>query len=235
MDHTPGQGQYRDLEMFRKTLKGYRDLTDTEIDQIVEKHQSQEKISLETIRELSNLAIENGISVASHDDDTVEKVALVKDFGTSISEFPITIEVARAAKEAGLFTIVGAPNVLLGGSHSGNLSAEDAILEGVAHILCSDYYPAAMLHSIFQLHQKYPDRLSLSELVRLVSLHPAQAVGMGEDHGSIEVGKKADIFLVEMIPGFQAGEQAQSPAVRNVWIDGEPVYSAQYRQGEKHG
>lgn len=195
MDHSPGQGQYRDLEIYRDTLKGYRkDISDDEINFILENHKNKEKLTLENIKELVELGCENGISVASHDDDTVEKLDLVKSMGVNISEFPIKLEVAKKAHEKGMFTVAGAPNVLLGGSHSGNLSAAEGILKGYIDVLCSDYYPQGMLHSVFILSEKYG--LDLCEMFKLITLNPAKAVGIDNEFGSIQKGKKADILII---------------------------------------
>lgn len=195
MDHSPGQGQYRDLEIYRDTLKGYRkDISDDEINSILENHKNKEKLTLENIKELIELGRENGISVASHDDDTVEKLDLVKGMGVNISEFPIKLEVAKKAREKGMFTVAGAPNVLLGGSHSGNLSAAEGVLKGYIDILCSDYYPQGMLHSVFILSEKYG--LDLCEMFKLITLNPAKAVGIDKEFGSIQKGKKADILII---------------------------------------
>ncbi len=220
MDHTPGQGQYRDIEMYRSTLRGYQDLTDAELDRIVSETQGSQKLTLERISEIARTARERGIAVASHDDDSVEKLAFVQSFGTTISEFPITLEVARAAKARGLHTIAGAPNVLLGGSHSGNLSAEEAIADGCVDILCSDYYPAAMIHAIFSLHERRG--IPLHELVNLVTINPARAVLMDGEIGSIDIGKKADVLVIKRLEsGF--------PVVANAIVDGKEVFSSRYR------
>jgi alpha-D-ribose 1-methylphosphonate 5-triphosphate diphosphatase len=221
MDHSPGQGQYRDLEIYRKTLKGYRDMTDAEVDRLIEERMNTAKLSESRIRELASLAREHGISIASHDDDSVEKLALVSSFGSTISEFPISLEVAREARRMGMKTVAGAPNVLLGGSHAGNLSAREAILDGAIDILCSDYYPAAILHSIFKLHRE--DGLGLAALVRMATLNPARAVGLGGELGSIELGKKADLIVVETIDdGF--------PVCSSVLVEGRLVISSHYRR-----
>lgn len=118
MDHSPGQGQYRNLEIYRKTLKGYKKITDKEIDKVIASRQGSEKMTLVMIQDIAELAHSQNIAIASHDDDTTEKIEFLKQFGATISEFPITIEVAKAAKAAGMLTLVGAPNILLGGSHS---------------------------------------------------------------------------------------------------------------------
>ncbi|WP_289142855.1 phosphonate metabolism protein PhnM [uncultured Brevibacillus sp.] len=220
MDHTPGQGQYRDLEVYRKTIKGYSDIPDEEIEAIIANHQSKGKITIDGIRDIAEMANEIAITIASHDDDSIEKLDLVQSFGANISEFPITLEIAKKAKEKGMFTIAGAPNILLGGSHSGNLSAAEAIQNDCIDILCSDYYPAAMLHSIFELNKRYD--LDLAEMFKLVTINPAKAVRLDEEIGSIQEGKKADLLIIEKIePDF--------PVITAVFVDGELVQKTNYR------
>ncbi|RNB83999.1 phosphonate metabolism protein PhnM [Brevibacillus nitrificans] len=220
MDHTPGQGQYRDLEMYRKTIKGYGNMTDEEIETMIANRQSQSKMTIEGIREVAEMAQEVAISIASHDDDSIEKVELVQTFGATISEFPITLEIAKKAKEQGMHTIAGAPNVMLGGSHNGNLSAAEAIQNDYIDILCSDYYPAAMLHAIFELNKSYG--LDLAEMFKLITINPAKAVGLDQEIGSIQEGKKADLLIIEKIdPDF--------PVITAVFVDGELVQKTNYR------
>ncbi|MFK3936177.1 phosphonate metabolism protein PhnM [Alkalihalobacillus sp. NPDC078783] len=197
MDHTPGQGQYRDLEVYRDTLKGYRDLTDEEVHTIVEERMQTPVLTLERLKEVSEFAQKHDIRVASHDDDDVQKIDLVKEIGTTISEFPITLDVAKKAKECDLQVIVGAPNILLGGSHSGNLSAATAIQEGCADILCSDYYPSALLHAVFALHEQYG--VELHKAFHLVTRNPAKAVGIEHEIGTIKPGLKADLLVIEKL------------------------------------
>lgn len=220
MDHTPGQGQYRHLEIYRNTVKGYNNLSDSSIDVLIHKHQTKEKLSIEDIKEIAQLAHEHGIAVASHDDDSLEKLELVHSFGTTISEFPITLDVARRAKAIGMYTIAGAPNVLLGGSHSGNLGAAEAILNQSIDILCSDYYPAAMLHSIFELVEKYG--MDLVDMMKLVTINPAKAVKMDEEIGSIREGKKADLLIIEKI-------NDHFPVITGVFVDGKLIQKTNYR------
>jgi len=220
MDHTPGQGQYRNLEIYRDTLKGFRNMSNEEANVLIAESITKEKITLEQIKEIAQIALENNIAIASHDDDEIEKLSLVKSYGTTISEFPTTIEVARKAKELGLWTIAGAPNVLLGGSHSGNLSASEAIQEQTIDILCSDYYPASLLHSLFKLSDEFGQ--DLHQMFQLVTLNPAKAVKIDDEVGSIKEGKKADIIIIEkMDDGF--------PVVTASIVDGKLITRTMYR------
>ena len=219
-DHSPGQGQYRNLEIYRKTLKGYKKITDNEIDKVIAARQGSEKMTLAMIQDIAELAHRKNIAIASHDDDTLEKIEFLKQFGATISEFPITIEVAKAAKAAGMLTLVGAPNILLGGSHSGNMSAAQAINEGVVDILCSDYYPAALLHAIFIMHEQYGQ--DLAKMFRLVTLNPAVAVKMDREIGSIVPGKKADVLIINKIEG-------DFPVITCVMVDGKVITQTNYR------
>ncbi len=221
MDHTPGQGQYRDLSLYRKTLKGYNNLSDQEIDTIIVSHQQKDKVSYDQLQELCELARHNHISVASHDDDSDESVDLVCELGVTISEFPVTLDVAKTARSRGLMTMAGAPNILLGGSHSGNLSAAEAILDGSIDILCSDYYPAAMLQAVFQMHLQH--HLDLPSLIRLVTANPARAVQVEADYGTIAPGKKADLLVVDL-------RENKYPVVKTALVDGQPMLRTCYRQ-----
>jgi alpha-D-ribose 1-methylphosphonate 5-triphosphate diphosphatase len=220
MDHSPGQGQYRNLEIYRKTLKGYRDLTDKEVDTIIDYHGSKDRVTVEMLKEIADLAREKNIAIASHDDDSIEKLELVKSFGAKISEFPITLEIARSAKQMGMFTIAGAPNVLLGCSHSGNLSAAEAVMNNTIDILCSDYYPAAMLHAVFILHEQYGQ--DLSSMFNMVTINPAKAVNMDKITGSIKEDKKADIIIIEKIDN-------NFPVITSVFVDGNLISRTNYR------
>ncbi len=221
MDHSPGQGQYRDLEVYRRTIKGYRRLSEDKIEELIENSRQKERITTETLAEIAELAAERGIALASHDDDSIEKLELVKGFGTSISEFPITLEVARRASQMGMHVIAGAPNVLLGGSHSGNLSAAEAIINNTVDILCSDYYPAALLHGVFILHRKYHQ--DLAKMFNLVTINPARAVKLDHLIGSIKEGKKADLLIIEEL-------EEEFPVITGVYVDGKLVSKTNYRR-----
>jgi len=222
MDHTPGQGQYRDLEIYRSTLKAWHGMDDKDVDQAIRASRERQKMTLEHIRAVCVLARACRVAVASHDDDTLEKLALVRGMGTTISEFPTRLEVAREARRCGMHVVAGAPNVLLGGSHSGNLSAAEAVRERSVNVLCSDYYPAALLHAVFSLADQ--EAAPLPELVKLVTLNAAEAVMMDGEIGSLAPGKKADLIVVQKLKnGF--------PVLTNAMVDGQRVLGVSYREG----
>lgn len=222
MDHTPGQGQYRSLAIYAETITKYKgkEIDTLGLDGVVEYHKNKAMLSFEQIKELTDLAHAKGIAVASHDDDTEEKLAVNKQIGVDISEFPITMEAAKAAKAYGFYTLAGAPNILRGGSHSGNMSAADAILEDCADMLCSDYYPAAILSSIFYMYKNHG--IPLCEMVNKTSLNPAKATRIDGDYGSIEPGKKADLLIVDELDGY--------PVITHALVDGRTASRIEYRR-----
>lgn len=224
MDHSPGQGQYRDLEAYRRTVHSYREIAESDFAGIILEHQQKDKATAQEIFELATLAKAHQLAIASHDDDTPEKVELVASLGATISEFPITIEVAKKAKEMGMYTLAGAPNVVRGESHNGNLSAAAAILQNSLDILCSDYYPPSLLHAVFVMQQRH--RQCLAEMFKLVTLNPAKAVNMDRHYGSLEAGKKADVLIIAAIDGH-------FPIITSVFVDGRPVQNTHYRNGKE--
>lgn len=217
MDHTPGQGQYRDIERYVKNItawrKEYTDANASEEDawQRVREEQARPK-GWDAVRAVANIAREHRVPLASHDDDTEEKVRFLAEMGVTTSEFPVTEEAAGAAKEHGMHVAMGAPNAFRGGSLSGNLNAAAAVESGLVDTLASDYYPATMLHAAFA----FADRgvMPLHEAVKLVSQNPADAMNL-HDRGCIETGRRADLVLVE--PGERLRVRA---TIRN----GVPVY-----------
>jgi len=160
----------------------------------------------------------NNIPIASHDDDTAEKVDVMHQMGAQISEFPLTLEAAKRAKELGMTVSMGAPNVVRGGSSTGNLSAQEAMRKGLVEVLCSDYNPTSMLYAPFVLAKK--GLLRLSEAVNMVSLNPAKAIGM-DTVGSIEVGKRADMVLIDEMDGI--------PLVLKTIVNGRLIYDVEPR------
>lgn len=225
MDHTPGQGQYSDLALFGETLKGYRDLSDEQVAEIIELQQRSDKLSLGQMAELARLARTRGIAVASHDDDSTEKLACMEALDVAISEFPITLDIAESARTRGMHTLAGAPNVMMGHSHSGNLSAREAVAARAVDMLCSDYYPAALLGAVFVLHREVG--LDLAEAFALVTANPARAAGIDAEVGSITVGKRADVIVVRELP-FEEGSGQGAPVVTDAFVGGRRVYRSSY-------
>ncbi|MCL1632164.1 phosphonate metabolism protein PhnM [Sporolactobacillus sp. CPB3-1] len=218
-DHTPGQGQYRDLEVQRRLLIDHRHFSEEEAERIIKEARTQAKLDPKQIKKLIDCAVQYGISVASHDDDTIDKLNLVHSWQVGISEFPITIEAARYARKLGMWIVMGAPNLVLGKSHSNNLSAREAVHEGLVDLLCSDYYPASLLHAAFKLH--FELGMHPSQAFNTVTLNPAKALHLDHEIGSIEPGKKADLLLVNVGPLNQ-------PQVANVFVDGKEVCRMNY-------
>lgn len=226
MDHTPGQGQYGDMLLYRETVNGYHDgkLTSSELDEIVAMRQGSEKMTYGQLEELAGIAREKGIAIASHDDDSREKVDAMRGLGAAISEFPIDEETARYALSSDMHAIAGAPNAVMGRSHSGNLSARAAVEAGVVDILCSDYYPAALLDAVFILHKTCG--IDLARAFALVTVNPARAVGIDDVVGQIAVGKKADLLVVREIGCGNAGKTM--PAITRAFVGGHSVYRTHY-------
>ena len=226
MNHTPGQGQYRTIAAYQATVSKYngkhngKEVNALNADELQEYHAKKPKLSFEQLKELTRLAHDKGIPVASHDDDTPEKLEENQKIGVDISEFPISMETAKSAKAHGFYTVMGSANILRGSSHSGNLSATDAVLEDCADIICSDYYPAAILHSIFHMHDKY--EVPLTQMVNKATLNPAKAMRTDKDYGSIETGKKADLLIVDILDGY--------PVITHSFVDGNPTSRIEYRR-----
>ncbi len=212
MDHTPGQGQFRDLEFYVDYMTRWLG-GDREQAQRTAQAGLETPVSWEVAREITRLARERSVPIASHDDDTRHKVDVMADLGTHISEFPVTLEAAQEAKRRGMFVVMGAPNALRGGSHSGNLSAREAIGAGAMDLLCADYHPASMLQSAFKLAED--GQLPFEESVRLVTYNAARAAGL-EDRGRIEIGARADLILIE---------DGHTPRVRATLRSGRVIYS----------
>ncbi|KZZ58789.1 alpha-D-ribose 1-methylphosphonate 5-triphosphate diphosphatase, partial [Oleiphilus sp. HI0125] len=217
MDHTPGQGQFKDMAAYKNYLSRTYKKTEAEIDDIVERKVSSAAGAFERMKELSTLAHQRNISVASHDDESVERVATMREIGADISEFPINLEAAKAAKSANMATVFGAPNILRGKSQSGSMKAIEAIEHGVADCLCADYSPAALIVAVFEI-PKLVD-MSLAEAIKLVTYNPAKAARL-EDRGEIASGKRADLIAV--------GQPGGLPQISRTWSAGDLVFQVQY-------
>ena len=209
MDHTPGQGQYRNIEkLISYRMRGGASEAEARarLRAQIENAVPAEEM-LRNLEDVSRLCKAHGIAMASHDDDTVRKAYLMADIGAVISEFPVTIEAAQVAKERGLMIAMGAPNAMRGQSYSGNLSAREAHAAGLLHILAADYHPAAILPAIRALSASDPD--GLVGAARLASKNPAKALGL-TDRGEIAIGKRADLAVVDaadrVVKTFGAGQ-----------------------------
>lgn len=200
MDHTPGQGQYRDLERYIESMARQNNTSREVAQRLVMARIASagpEAERLQMLERFTAITRAAGIKLASHDDDTEGKVNMMADLGAVISEFPITLEVAQAATAKGMFVAMGAPNAMRGLSYSGNLSAREAYLAGALHILATDYHPASMLPAILTLAGS--DTADLCRAVRLASTNPASALGL-IDRGALAQGLRADIAVLDLGP-----------------------------------
>jgi alpha-D-ribose 1-methylphosphonate 5-triphosphate diphosphatase len=215
MDHTPGQRQFRDEVKLRDYYRGKgAGMTDAELDVLFERRFAYQKAyAAANMREIVALARQYEIPLASHDDTTEENVTDAIRERVSVAEFPTTIEAARGLHQAGIGILMGAPNVVRGGSHSGNIAAVDLAREGLLDILSSDYIPSSLLMAALQLPQRVP-AIDLPSAVRTVTKTPAEAVGLA-DRGEIVAGRRADLIRVHL-----AGD---IPVVRCVWREGRRV------------
>ena len=216
MDHSPGQGQFRDILAFKRYYGPVYGKTDEEMDNIINrKLQAKQGGAQQKILDLISLCKQNGIAIASHDDDSPEKIAWLRELGISITEFPVNFEALQAAHEHGISVCLGSPNIVRGASQARNLSAREAISRGYGDILCSDYSPMTMLHAVLTL-----ERLGirkLHEAIKMVSLNPAVAVGIADRVGSLDVGKEADMLIVD--------HSDKHPRILKTFISGREVYA----------
>jgi alpha-D-ribose 1-methylphosphonate 5-triphosphate diphosphatase len=219
MDHTPGQGQYAEPGSYEKYRKKMYGISKEKSGQIISRMQeNKEQINWTRLREIAYKVKAQGVSLASHDDDTTEKVDFMMSCGLTISEFPINLNTALYARSKGIHTAVGAPNIVRGASISKNMRAMDAILADAANIICSDYNPSSMLPAVFKALE---EGVPLPKAVRMVSLNVAQALGIADRHGSLETGKQADLLIVENYEGY--------PLLRRTMVEGCTIYKSEYR------
>jgi alpha-D-ribose 1-methylphosphonate 5-triphosphate diphosphatase len=214
MDHTPGQRQFTDLSSYRAYYQGKFRMSEEELQAFIEERVADQRRYSETNRAVVvAYARERGIRVASHDDATPAHVEEALRDGMVIAEFPTTVEAATASHRGGLSVLMGAPNVVRGKSHSGNVSARELGELGVLDILSSDYVPGSLLYGALLL-ESAAEGITLPQAIATVTRNPACAVGL-EDRGEIAVGLRAD--LVRCRPTQRA------PIIRDVWREGEKV------------
>lgn len=212
MDHSPGVGQYADIENYRK-LRRRGGLSEAQIDARIEKLLNQRAKYRRPNREALLKRIAHlDISKASHDDQTLENIDENVADGIMISEFPVRMEAARAARAKGMTIIAGAPNIVRGGSHSGNVNAADLVRAGTVDAFASDYVPAALVEAAFISVGQCG--ISLPEAVAMITDSPARMARL-PDRGRIETGLRADLLRVRDHLGL--------PVVRQVWRAGHRV------------
>lgn len=215
MDHTPGQRQYRDIGQYRKYYsKNHMSWTEDEFAAVVKRRTEQQaRYSARHESAVLSMVSGRGMVLASHDDTDAAQVEHAQRIGVTISEFPTTQEAADAAHAHGLVTVMGAPNVVRGGSHSGNVAALDLARAGRLDMLSSDYVPASLLHGAFQLHTQAG--WSMPRAMATVSRNPAKALGF-DDRGLLKAGMRADVVRMRDVDGL--------PIVRNVWVNGQRAF-----------
>ena len=212
MDHTPGQRQFRDLDQLRTYLFGKYGFTEAEFAaHIADRQVISARLGAAHERAAVATAQRLGARLASHDDTTAADVARSAQHGTSFAEFPTTLESAAACRAAGIAVMMGAPNLIRGGSHSGNVSAEVLAQAGLLDILSSDYAPAALLGAAFRLADLWGD---LPRGLATVTAASADAAGLA-DRGRLAVGLRADVIRLARHHGH--------PLLRGVWVAGARV------------
>jgi alpha-D-ribose 1-methylphosphonate 5-triphosphate diphosphatase len=213
MDHTPGQRQWENLEQARIYYTGKKGWSDALFDRkVAEAGALQERYVRPHRRHFVEYARAQSIALASHDDTKSQHVEEAHAEGVVISEFPTRVEAAQAARAHGMSIVMGAPNVVRGGSHSGNVAAVELARLGLLDTLSSDYVPASLLMAAFKLVAEAG--FGLPQALATVSANPARAVGL-TDRGEIAPGLRADLVQVRLI-----GNQ---PVVRAVWREGRRV------------
>lgn len=214
MDHAPGQRQFQSLEQYVFFYKKKRGMTDEAFEAFMKlRMEASDRYSARHRDALAARCAELGITVASHDDATLAHVEEAKGHGVRLAEFPTSLEAARASHAAGMSVLMGAPNVVRGKSHSGNIAARDLADLGVLDVLSSDYVPLSLLHAPFILADSI-EGLSLPQAIAMVSATPARTVGL-DDRGRIAPGLRADLVRVHRTEGV--------PVSRSVWRAGRRV------------
>lgn len=214
MDHAPGQRQFQNLAQYTLYYQKKLGLSDEAFAAFVAAQQeASARYSGPNRDAVAADCRARGIALASHDDATVDHVTESASHGVRIAEFPTTLDAARASHAAGIAVMMGAPNVVRGRSHSGNIAAGDLAAAGVLDVLSSDYVPISLIHAPFVLADKNPG-IDLSRAIALVTATPARSVGL-TDRGRIAEGLRADLVRVHRQEGV--------PVVRTVWREGRRV------------
>jgi len=213
MDHTPGQRQWSEISHARTYFTGKKGWSLEKFDRhVAEAPEAQHRFARPHRSHFIAWAREHAVPVASHDDTTPEHVAEAVADGIRISEFPTTMAAAQAARSASMLIVMGGPNMVRGGSHSGNVAAADLARAQLLDALSSDYVPGSLMLGALRLVEEAG--WSLPQALSTVSLQPAQALGLN-DRGMIAQGMRADLVRVHRLD--------LQPAVRAVWRQGQRV------------
>lgn len=214
MDHAPGQRQFSSMDAYKTYYQGKLKMSDAELDAFTRRRNAEsQEFSGKHRRAIAELCQARGIVIASHDDATRDHVDEAVGLGIDIAEFPTTMEAAKASRQAGMAILMGGPNIVRGGSHSGNVSARALAEADLLDIISSDYIPFSMLQSAFALADVV-ESVSLSKAIQMVTKRPADAAGF-TDRGEIAIGMRADLVHVRVEDGI--------PIVRTVWRQGQRV------------
>jgi alpha-D-ribose 1-methylphosphonate 5-triphosphate diphosphatase len=216
MDHSPGQRQYAELSKYRDYYQGKYHLTNEQMDRFEEEQLTlAARWSQPNRQAIAARCRDRNIALASHDDATSAHVVESHEIGSVIAEFPTTLEAAEASRRHGMSVLMGAPNIVRGGSHSGNVAASHLAQAGLLDILSSDYYPASLLDAAFRVAHDDSNRFTLAQAVNLVTRNPARALNLA-DRGTLAEGKRADLVLAHM-----HGDHIH---VDHVWRQGTRVF-----------
>ena len=212
MDHTPGERQFRDVSKLREYMQGKHGVTDADFQRHVDEQRAL-SLRLGEAHETAAVAAARryGATLASHDDTTAEQVVRSAVHGAVVAEFPTTPDAARACHDHGIKVMMGAPNLIRGGSHSGNVAAADLAREGLLDIVSSDYVPSSLLSAALMLGDLWGD---MARGIATVTATPAEAVGL-PDRGRVVPGARADLVRVARIAG--------AAALRGTWVQGRRV------------
>ena len=211
MDHTPGQRQYRNLEKHLANWQANGMSEATALERLAQVRDRQARNAEGNRTHVAQMAKSRGTPLASHDDESLAHVDEAADLGATVAEFPVTAEAARRARERGMVVVMGGPNLIRGGSYSGNVPAAELAQADLLDAFASDYVPRSLVECAFAMTRE-PFGWSLAQAVALVTAGPARAVGL-DDRGEIALGRRADLLRVRL-----AGEL---PLVRGVWTQGE--------------
>ena len=213
MEHVPGQGQWLDAAQFREHYARRYNLGEPALAALIERRKAdQAEFSATNRATVIERAREYGCLLASHDDAVRADVERARQSNCTIAEFPTSLEAAHEARRCGMHVIAGAPNLVRGGSHSGNVAASTLASEGLVDILSSDYCPSSLLHAVFCLAKIMG--IPMHVAAATACMNPARVLNL-HDRGSIEEGKRADLVRVRDTP--------QGPVVVAAWCSGRQV------------